>query len=64
MGEDIELDKKIFLPMAKAFGLDTRDPHGEELYAYTRNVFRDFKVTEDIDLTDLEPMATSVLPKE
>ncbi len=64
MEKDIRLDRETFLCMAKALGLEAKESHLEALYAYTKNVFPSFKVTEGIDVTDAEPMLTFVLPKE
>ena len=59
-----KLDKETFLRMAEASGLDTKDPHIEELYVYVEKVFPGFKATEGMDLMNVEPMLTLVLPKE
>jgi Asp-tRNA(Asn)/Glu-tRNA(Gln) amidotransferase C subunit len=56
MEDKRKLDKETFLSIAKASGLDTEDPFIEDLYAYVENVSRNFKVSEEIDLTNAEPM--------
>ena len=56
MAEKNELDKKAFLSMAKAFGLDTNAPHMEELYAYVRKVLPGMKLIEELDLEGIEPV--------
>jgi len=60
----IKLSKETFLSIAKASGLDTEDPHMVELYAYVQNVFPNFKVSEEFDLTDVEPIMTFIPSKE
>jgi hypothetical protein len=40
MAEKSELGKEAFLSMAKTFGLDTDDPHIEDLYAYVQKVLK------------------------
>ena len=50
--------------MAKVLGLDEKDSHLEELYTYVEKLFPNFKVAEDMDLTDIEPMLTPILSKE
>jgi Asp-tRNA(Asn)/Glu-tRNA(Gln) amidotransferase C subunit len=64
MEKTIRLDKETFLSMAKVLGLDEKDSHLEELYTYVEKLFRNFKVAEGMDLTDIEPMLTVILPKE
>ena len=64
MEKTIRLDKEIFLSMAKLLKLDEEDSHLEELYTYVEKVFPNFKVAEDIDLKETEPMLTLILPKE
>ncbi len=56
MTEKNELDKKAFLSMAKAFGLDTSDPHMEELYGYVQKILPSLKRIEELDLEDMEPV--------
>ena len=50
--------------MAKDLGLDERDSHLEELYTYVEKLFPNFKVAQGMDLKEIEPMLTLVLPKE
>ena len=57
-------DKDAFLSIAKGSGLEMSDSHLQELYTYVEKLFPNFKVAEGIDLTDVEPMLTFVLPKE
>jgi len=64
MEKTIRLDKETFLSMAKLLKLDEEDSHLEELYTYVEKVFPNFKVAEDIDLKETEPMLTLILPKE
>jgi hypothetical protein len=60
----IRLDKETFLSMAKVLGLDERDSHLEELYNYVERLFPNFEVAGGIDLKEIEPMLTLILPKE
>ncbi|MCJ7642830.1 MAG: hypothetical protein MUO29_13145 [Desulfobacterales bacterium] len=55
MEEKIWFSKQIFLKMSEAYGLDPRDPHMEELYAYLQNVLPGLKVLEKLDVADVEP---------
>ena len=64
MEKPIRLDKQTFLSMAKVLGLDEDDSHLGELYTYVEKLFPNFKVAEGIDLREIEPMLTLVLPKE
>ena len=64
MKKTIRLEKETFLSMAKVLGLDEEDSHLEELYTYVEKLFLNFKVAEGMDLTDIEPMLTVILPKE
>jgi hypothetical protein len=64
MEKTIMLDKETFLSMTKDLGLDEKDSHLEELYTYVEKLFPHFKVAEGMDLNEIEPMLTLVLPKE
>ena len=64
MEKVIMLDKKAFLSMARILGLDEKDSHLEELYIYVEKLFANFKVAGSIDLNEIEPMPTLVLPQE
>ena len=64
MEKIIRLDKEAFLSMAKVLGLDERDSHLEELYTYVEKLIPNFKVAEGMELKEIEPMLTLVLPKE
>ncbi len=52
---DDEMEKEVFLSIAKEFGLDLDDPHMEELYAYVQRVLPNLKRIEELNLTGLEP---------
>ena len=56
MTETTQLNKELFLSMAKAFGLDINDPHIEELYAYVQKILPTLRRIEELDLTDTEPV--------
>ncbi len=64
MGKTIKLDKKTFLSIAKLLKPDEEDSHLEELYTYVEKVFPSFNVAEGMELTEIEPMLSLVLPKE
>jgi len=64
MEKTIRLEKEAFLFMAKGLGLEEEDSHLEELYTYVEKLFPNFKVAEGMDLREIEPMLTLVLPKE
>ena len=64
MEKTVRLDKETFLSMAKVLGLDEEDYHLEELFTCVDKLFPNFKVAEDIDLKETEPMMTLVLPRE
>jgi hypothetical protein len=66
MTEIAQLNKELFLSMAKAFGLDINDPHIEELYAYVQKILPTLRRIEELDLTDMEPvmpLTPSLSPK-
>jgi Asp-tRNA(Asn)/Glu-tRNA(Gln) amidotransferase C subunit len=58
------LSKETFLSMAEASGLDTKDSSIEDLYAYVENVFPSFKASEQIDLTNAEPLMVFIPSQE
>jgi len=64
MEKIIRLDKETFLSMTKVLGLEEEDSHLEELYTYVEKLFPNFKVAEGIDMIEIEPMLTLILPKE
>lgn len=64
MEDKRKLSKETFLSIAKASGLDTEDSSIEDLYAYVENVFPNFKVSEQIDLTNTEPLMVFIPPEE
>lgn len=55
MAKKFWLSRETFLKIAEASGLDTRDPHMEDLYAYLQNVLPGLKKIEELDLTSMEP---------
>jgi hypothetical protein len=62
MAEKSELGKEAFLSMAKTFGLDTDDPHIEDLYAYVQKVLPTLKRVEELDVGDIEPVFPLIFP--
>ena len=55
MGETFWLTKEIFFKMAEASGLDTKDPHMEDLYSFVLGILPGLKKLEELDLTGIEP---------
>ena len=55
MDETFWLTKEIFFKMAEASGLDTKDPHMEDLYAFVLGILPGLKILEELDLTGIEP---------
>jgi hypothetical protein len=64
MQKIIRLEKETFLSMAEVLELKGKDSHLEELYDYVEKLFPNFKVAQGMDLKEIEPMLTLVLPKE
>jgi Asp-tRNA(Asn)/Glu-tRNA(Gln) amidotransferase C subunit len=64
MTEKFWLSKETFLKIAEASGLNTKDPHMEELYTYLEKVLPSLKSFEEIDLTHLEPSMPLLSIKE
>jgi len=60
MDEKFRLSKDAFLKMAEISGLDTTDPHMEELYSFIRGVFPGLKDIEKLDLGGAEPFMPSI----
>jgi Asp-tRNA(Asn)/Glu-tRNA(Gln) amidotransferase C subunit len=58
------LSKEAFLSIAKAAGLDIRDPHMEELYRYVQDLLPGLKSINELDLTGIEPAAIFMPSKE
>jgi Asp-tRNA(Asn)/Glu-tRNA(Gln) amidotransferase C subunit len=63
MAKKFWLSRETFLEIAEAAGLDTGDPHMEELYAYLQNVLPGLKRIEELDLTGMEPIVPSTSTK-
>ncbi len=55
MATQRELSKEAFLYLAKQAGLDTTDPHMEELYPYVVNVLASIEPLAQIDVSGFEP---------
>jgi Asp-tRNA(Asn)/Glu-tRNA(Gln) amidotransferase C subunit len=49
------LSRESFSKIAEVSGLDTGDPHIEELYTYLQNVLPGLKKVEELDLIGIEP---------
>jgi hypothetical protein len=60
MDQPFNLSRETFLSMAKAFGLDVRDSHIEDLYAYVQNVLPALRSIRELDLTGVEPTGPPV----
>ena len=59
-----ELSKEDFLRMAQMVGLDTKDPHMEELYPYVKSVLKSLEPLDEIDVGDVEPYLVFIPPQE
>ena len=64
MKEKTCLNREVFLSIAKASGLDTEDPHMEELYSYIQNLLPGLKRIEKLDLRGIEPFMPTFSSKE
>jgi hypothetical protein len=62
MTEPFELDRRTFLSVAEAFGLEADASHMEDLYAYVQGVLPGLKCIRDLDLTGIEPLGPPVIP--
>ena len=58
------LRKEIFLATARTSGLDIGDPHMEELFIFVQKVLPTLRMIDQLDLTDVEPLATFIPAKE
>jgi len=58
------LSKEMFLSIAKSSGLDIGGPHMEELFGFVQKVLPGLRVIDQLDLTDVEPLATFIPSKE
>jgi len=58
------LTKEMFLSIARSSGLDIEDPHMGELYAFVQKVLPTLRMIDQLDLTDVEPLATFIPSKE
>jgi hypothetical protein len=58
------LNREIFLSIAKASGLDIEDPHMEELFIFVQKVLPNVRMIDQLDLTDLEPLAAFIPAQE
>jgi len=56
MVKESRLSKEAFLWIASTSGLNTGDPHIEELFDYVQNVLLGLKAIEELDLTAIEPI--------
>ena len=53
-----------FLSTAKEAGLDTDDPHMQELYDYIRLVLPGLRAVDELDLTGIDPAMVYFPPQE
>ena len=61
MSNKTKLSKEVFLFIAKASGLDDKDPHMDELFAYVQNELMNLgEALKELDLSDIEPVMTFV----
>ncbi len=56
MAKERRLSRETFLRMAELAGLDSKDPHMQELYYYVQNVLRGIAPLDELDLTNVEPI--------
>ncbi len=49
------LSMEAFLRMAEAAGMDVKDPHIEDLYAYVQGVLQGVAPLRRLDLSGVEP---------
>ena len=64
MSEKIKLNKEAFLFIAEASGLDIKDPHMDELFAYVQSELSNLdEALKDLDLSDVEPIMTFIPPE-
>ena len=54
------IDKKLFLSIAEASGLDIQNPHIEELYSYVSDILPILSSIYEIDVDNIIPETTSV----
>lgn len=55
MAEPNQLTWETFLYMAREAGLNTEDPHMEELFPYVENALRGLAALRDMDTSNAEP---------
>ncbi len=60
MSNGPKLSKEAFLRMAEVSGLDTTDPHMEELYSFIRGILPGLRTVDTLDLTGMEPFMPSL----
>lgn len=58
------IDKEVFLSIARASGLDVKDPHMEELYGFVSKVLPGLRIIDRLDLAHVEPLPTFIPQKE
>jgi hypothetical protein len=64
MSKETWFNREVFLSMAEMSGLDTQDPHMDELYDYAREVLPGLRRIEELDLTGIEPVTPLISLKE
>ena len=55
MAKELELSKEAFLTIAEVSGLNTTDPHMEELYSFVQSVLPGLKDIQALELNEMEP---------
>ncbi len=55
MAKERRPSRETFLRMAEMEGLDTKDPHMEELYPFVQSVLQSIVPLDELDLTQVEP---------
>jgi len=64
MAVEHPMSKETFLHIAETSGLDVTSPHMEELYTYLLSVLPGLKISQDVNVVDLEPAMIFCLSRE
>ena len=58
------MSKETFLRIAEVSGLDAKDPHMDDLWAFLQGVFPAIKAVNEFQVGDAEPSVIFIPPKE
>ncbi len=64
MTSEAPFDWETFIKTAQAAGLDTSDPHMEELYAYLQTVLPGLAAVKELDLSGVPSAMVYVPPQD